>query len=195
MRCATTTLRPEVHVKLGFLVSWGGVRLGPFGTSATNWPIAPAPDDRWWWVWSGRRNEDWQGKPKFSEKTCSSATFSTTYATWPDLGSNPGRRGGKPATNSLSYGTVLSAVRLVIFRNVCGWKNTVSRDSMPHNPSVVNWRFTRICHLHLQNWIVTHTRKQHENGYFTSLSVSTQYNIENSGALVRQRTIEHRMVG
>jgi hypothetical protein len=29
-----------------FLVSWGGVRLSPLGTSATNWPIVPAPDDR-----------------------------------------------------------------------------------------------------------------------------------------------------
>jgi hypothetical protein len=28
-----------------FLVSWGGVRLSPLGTSATNWPIVPAPDD------------------------------------------------------------------------------------------------------------------------------------------------------
>jgi hypothetical protein len=30
----------------GWLVSWGGVRLSPLGTSATNWPIVPAPDDR-----------------------------------------------------------------------------------------------------------------------------------------------------
>jgi hypothetical protein len=30
-----------------FFVSWGGVRLSPLGTSATNWPIVPAPDDRW----------------------------------------------------------------------------------------------------------------------------------------------------
>jgi hypothetical protein len=29
-----------------FLVSWGGVRLSPLGTSATNWTIVPAPDDR-----------------------------------------------------------------------------------------------------------------------------------------------------
>jgi hypothetical protein len=28
------------------LVSLGGVRLSLLGTSATNWPIAPAPDDR-----------------------------------------------------------------------------------------------------------------------------------------------------
>jgi hypothetical protein len=29
-----------------FLVSWSGVRLSPLGTSATNWPTVPAPDDR-----------------------------------------------------------------------------------------------------------------------------------------------------
>jgi hypothetical protein len=28
------------------LVSWGGVRLSALGTSASNWPIVPAPDDR-----------------------------------------------------------------------------------------------------------------------------------------------------
>jgi hypothetical protein len=27
-----------------FLVSWGGVRLNPLGTSATNWPIVPVPE-------------------------------------------------------------------------------------------------------------------------------------------------------
>jgi hypothetical protein len=32
-----------------------------------------------------------------------SATLSTTNPTWPDPGSNPGRRGGKPAINRLSY--------------------------------------------------------------------------------------------
>jgi hypothetical protein len=41
-----------------FLVTWGGVRLSPLGTSATNWPIVPAPDDRWW-VWTSRWNENW----------------------------------------------------------------------------------------------------------------------------------------
>jgi hypothetical protein len=29
-----------------FLVSLGGVRLSPLGTSDINWPIVPAPDDR-----------------------------------------------------------------------------------------------------------------------------------------------------
>jgi hypothetical protein len=79
------------------------VILSPFGTSVTNWPIVPALDYRWvysiWW------NKNWQEKPKCSEKTCPSATLSTTNPTWPHLGSNLGRRGGKPATNRLSYGT------------------------------------------------------------------------------------------
>jgi hypothetical protein len=34
--------------------------------------------DRWWWLWGSQLNENWQGKPKYSEKTCLSATFSTT---------------------------------------------------------------------------------------------------------------------
>jgi hypothetical protein len=71
------------------------------------WPIVPAPDDGWGWLWSNWWNEDWQGKPKYSEKTCPSATVSTTNPTWPDPESNPGRRGGKPATNRLSYGAAL----------------------------------------------------------------------------------------
>jgi hypothetical protein len=43
LRCATT------GKSTFFLdtVSCGGVRLSPLGTSATNWPIGPAPDDRW----------------------------------------------------------------------------------------------------------------------------------------------------
>jgi hypothetical protein len=69
------------------------------------WPIVPAPDDRWWWLWSNWWNEDWQRKPKYSEKTCPSASLSTTNPTRIDQGSNPGSRGGKPATNRLSYGT------------------------------------------------------------------------------------------
>jgi hypothetical protein len=39
-----TTLRVIVMlVFVFFLASWGGVRLSPLGTSATSWPIVPAP--------------------------------------------------------------------------------------------------------------------------------------------------------
>jgi hypothetical protein len=88
-----------------FLEYWGGARLSPLGTAATNWPTLPAPDDRWWWVWSSRWNEDWQGKLKYSEKTCPIATLFTKNPTWRDPSSNPGRWGGQPASNRLSYST------------------------------------------------------------------------------------------
>jgi hypothetical protein len=48
------------------------------------WPVVPAPDDRWWWLWRNRWNEDWQGKLMYSEKTCPSTTLSTTNPTWLD---------------------------------------------------------------------------------------------------------------
>jgi hypothetical protein len=38
-----------------------------------------------------------------------SVTLFTTNPTWPDLLWNPDRRGGKPATNSLSSGTALKS--------------------------------------------------------------------------------------
>jgi hypothetical protein len=61
--------------------------------------IVQAQDDRlvssiWW-------NENWQGKPKYSEE----CHFVHHKSHMTDLGSNPGRRGGKPATNRLSNGT------------------------------------------------------------------------------------------
>jgi hypothetical protein len=72
------------------------------------WPFVPAPDDDGrWWLWSSRCSA-WQGKQKYWEKTCPSAALSTTNPI-PDLGSNPVRRGGMPATNRLSYGTARSS--------------------------------------------------------------------------------------
>jgi hypothetical protein len=83
------------------LVSWRGVRLSPLGMSATTWPLAPNPDDRRL-VWSSRWNDNRQGKPKYSEKTCLSATLSTTNPIWRYLGSNPDRLVGNTATNRLN---------------------------------------------------------------------------------------------
>jgi hypothetical protein len=45
-------------------------------------------------------------------KTCSSATLPTTNPTWTELGSNPGLRGERPATNRLSHGTAFLPSRL-----------------------------------------------------------------------------------
>jgi hypothetical protein len=59
-----------------------GVRLIPLGTAATVWPMVPAPDDRWGWWWSNRWNANWQGKLKYSNKTCPTATLFTTNPIW-----------------------------------------------------------------------------------------------------------------
>jgi hypothetical protein len=130
-------------------LGWGETE--SLGTAATVWHIVPALDDRWWWVWSSRWNENWQGKTKYSEKTCPSATLSTTIPTWPDLGSNPGRRGGKPATNRLSYGTAL-------LRNVCSHLQdyTGSQPRRRHSVHSSPWNPQNLLKLSL---LITQTRK------------------------------------
>jgi hypothetical protein len=52
-------------------------------------------------------NENWEEKPKYSEKTYPSATLFTTNPTLPYLGSKPDRRSGKPVINRRSYGTAM----------------------------------------------------------------------------------------
>jgi hypothetical protein len=88
-----------------FLASWGGVRLSPLGRSATNWPIVPVPDDiggdecgSVCGIRIGRGKRSTQRKPDPMPLCPPQIPH--------DLGSNPGRCGGKPATNRLSYGKV-----------------------------------------------------------------------------------------
>jgi hypothetical protein len=86
-----------------------GVQTGPTRYVGHWMAYCTCPGWLWWWrIWW---NEDWQGKPKYSEKTFPSATSSTTNPTWPDPGSNPGRSGEKPATNRLSYGAAKAQQR------------------------------------------------------------------------------------
>jgi hypothetical protein len=65
------------------------------------WPIVPAPDDDECRIFGGMLGKGSQITRR--ERTCPSAALSTINPTWSDLGSNPGRRGGKPANNRLSY--------------------------------------------------------------------------------------------
>jgi len=62
---------------------------------------------RWGWVWKAVTN---MGRPKYSDKTCLSATLSTTILTRTDVGSNTALRGERWAffkqylkTHFLSY--------------------------------------------------------------------------------------------
>jgi hypothetical protein len=51
------------------------------------------------------------------EKTCPSATLSTTNPIWTDPESNPGLRGGRPAVNRLSHGTALTCSYICMYIN------------------------------------------------------------------------------
>jgi hypothetical protein len=106
-----------------FFIILNGAGLGPLGTAVT---VAPATDDRWWWLWSSWWNEDCQGKLKCSEKICPNATLSTTNPTWPD----PGRRGGKPATKHLSYGTAYRRI-VVVFFSLGKWQYSALNVPQP----------------------------------------------------------------
>jgi hypothetical protein len=57
-----------IYFNITFFFNASGVELCPLYCGHF-WPIVPAPDDRWGRLWSSWWNEDWQGKPKYSEKT------------------------------------------------------------------------------------------------------------------------------
>jgi hypothetical protein len=72
---------------------------------------------------------EWQAEPKHTEKACFSAALPATDPKWLDSGSNPGHRGGKPATNHLSYGTAqvhLTTAKLARSNRRCKAKQTRS---------------------------------------------------------------------
>jgi hypothetical protein len=122
------------------------VRHSPLGMSATNWPIVPPLDDRWWWMWSTQWNENWQGKPKKSEKIFRSATSSTTNPTWCDLGSNSGCCGEKPGNNHLSNGTVFSGTPRNLLHSVSGQVSGQRRSLQLKTEDVVICWLVRALH-------------------------------------------------
>jgi hypothetical protein len=96
--------RVAVILFIGILGS--GVQLGPLGTAATNRPIVPAPGDydggEIGGMMIGRGNRSTRRKPA-SVPLCPPQTPHAAP------GANPSRRGGKPETNRLSYGTAFSS--------------------------------------------------------------------------------------
>jgi hypothetical protein len=93
----------------------GWVQLGPLGTTATNRPIVPASGD-----YDGEIGEMiGKGDRSTREKTCPNAALFTKNPTC-CKDANPGRHGGWPATNLLSYGTAyakyLNRVRDILLK-------------------------------------------------------------------------------
>jgi hypothetical protein len=70
--------------------------LGPLGIAATNRPTVPAPGD-----YNDGEIGGMIGKGNRSSRR--KPLYTTNPTCCPDA--NPGRRGGKPETNRLSYGT------------------------------------------------------------------------------------------
>jgi hypothetical protein len=111
-----------------------------------------------------------------------SATSSTTNPTRPDLNSNSGRRGGKPATNRLSYGTACNNSNTIccdglfmFFGTVPMVKKTLCSSSSLV-PRVLDLR-GRTCALHQMRCMV-HTCFRHfsiaQEAGFTAFGVNKQ---------------------
>jgi hypothetical protein len=119
-----------------FPTKWHCERLSPLGTAATTDLLYQPQMIKWWWLWSNWWNEDWQGNPKYSEKTCPSATLSTTKPIWPDPGLNPDHRDGKPTTNLLSYDTTpkwhCEVCYLYVSIHMYVWSNGCNKRVITH---------------------------------------------------------------
>jgi hypothetical protein len=84
-------------------------KLRPLGTSATSGLLdLPRVSVRMETLVEWRLT----GEAEVLGENLSTATLSTTNPTCPDLGANPGRRDGKPATNRLSYGVPMTFLSL-----------------------------------------------------------------------------------
>jgi hypothetical protein len=70
-----------------------------------------------------------QGKPKYSEETCPNAALATTDRTRFELVSNPGRRGGKPATNYLE---LLATLLWKLITSICRHANVFITEGCPN---------------------------------------------------------------
>jgi hypothetical protein len=69
------------------------------------------------------------GKPKYSEETCPSAALSTTNPTFYKY-ANPGRRGGKPASNRWATARPTA----VVFTRKCFIGGSTTRMTLRYQP-------------------------------------------------------------
>jgi hypothetical protein len=111
-----------------------------------------------------------QEKPNHSEETCPTAVLSTSNPTWLYPGSNPGCRWGKPAINSLSYGTAFVKKGFLIL--------VLESNPVPRKLSSSGmWRFvdlvrTDVSEEHIASIIMWVTRFSEQ---VTTLTVTTNW--------------------
>jgi hypothetical protein len=88
----------------------GGVHLRSLGTAATDWPIVPAPGDYVDGEFGGMKIG--KGNRSTRRKLTPTPLCPPQIPLDQTPGSNPGRRGRKPATNRLSYGAAYAIIIL-----------------------------------------------------------------------------------
>jgi hypothetical protein len=101
-----------------------GPRSSSYGrTAVLRLLVQPCDEDKRWLVffyfskYSGTGGMKLTGENRSTRgKSCPSASLSTTNPTRTDPGSNPGLRGGRPATNRLSHGTAYKSALLLSCR-------------------------------------------------------------------------------
>jgi hypothetical protein len=102
---------------------------------------------------------EWQGKPKYSEKTGPSASLSITDPTW----LNPGRRGGKPATNRLTYSKAWSQLLVALLSPCIPSSQGICWFSCSYNirtdlcPISCNARSALFCCFMALSWVARDT--------------------------------------
>jgi hypothetical protein len=77
--CRSTAQFWALAASMKLSVSFQLLGIGQPAGSARRKASANCPGWLWWWSWWNERF--WKGKPKYSEKTCTDATLSTTNPT------------------------------------------------------------------------------------------------------------------
>jgi hypothetical protein len=127
----------------------------------------------------------------FGEKTCPSVILSTTNPTWLDPGWNPGRRGGKPATNRLSYGAAFHYILLKCYGKVLGTlcKCQNLSKSFSHKLHYCIMKLRALSQEAIYDRMPNHAFKYVKVAYFATVTHSPLTIIQNHLSEIRRKSI------
>jgi hypothetical protein len=117
-----------------------------------------------------------------------SAALSTTNPTSPDLASNPGCRGGKPATNRLSYGVASCSVKfpvilLGLHKQIPAWFLKIEHGRLLQD----RWTKRRVESGYNTSTVIPASRKSRRKGNPVVSDETVMYGYESSVTLTTDR--------